>query len=145
MKPPFLRQQEIDYVLHIVEIPALSNACAGTDRQLGRGILEPVLRRWTEENGCSCGSFVRDLFIEHVAKSRCFTDTRDERYLRELVEEGEIEVLNRALTTANAGGQISPLPPNHGCPVSVIASWLFYVEALAVHSFDDAARTERIL
>lgn len=74
----------------------------GIYRQEYGNIIEPLLRRWAKDDGSFHGSFVRDLFLQYVAQGRFITDTQDEGLLRELVNEGVIEVLNRAPTPSKA-------------------------------------------
>jgi hypothetical protein len=74
----------------------------GIYRTLYGPTIEPLLRKYAKENGSFHGSFLRDLFLEHVSKGRFIVDTQDEQLLKELVADGELEVLQRAPTTSQA-------------------------------------------
>ena len=82
---------------HVPEEPAPK----GIYRKLYGKEIEPRLRERAGASGEFHGSVVRDLFIELFA-GRCFVDDHAEKFIRELVEAGEIEVLQRAPTTDQA-------------------------------------------
>ena len=73
----------------------------GTYRRIYGKAIEPRLRNAANASGEFHGSVVRDLFIEHSA-GRFFVDDHAEKLLRELVEEGVVEVLQKAPTTSQA-------------------------------------------
>lgn len=73
----------------------------GTYRKIYGEKIEPRLRERAGFSGEFHGSDVREIFIEHAA-GRFFVDDHAEKLIRELVEEGEIEVLQRAPTTSQA-------------------------------------------
>jgi len=73
----------------------------GTYRKIYGKTIEPKLRERSNASGEFHGSAVRELFIEH-ASGRFFVDDHAEKLIRELVEEGEIEVLQREPTASQA-------------------------------------------
>lgn len=73
----------------------------GAYRRLYGKTIEPRLREAANIFGEFHGSVVRNLFIEYAAGRFC-VDDHAEKLLQELVEEGVVEVLQRAPTTSQA-------------------------------------------